>query len=95
MRIRIRDSVSTSVSSGSTVFSVVPGIGYLSGKAIKWVGMQILNGIVPLEIRRRRWVIRKLVRHMDAIPAGDRATWVLRNERKISRTIENLLELSS
>lgn len=95
-QIRFRNSISsTSVSWSSIASSGVPGIGYLSGKVVKWVGMQILNGIVPLEIYRRRRAIHELVRQMDVIPVADRAAWVVRNERKVSRAIENLLELSS
>jgi hypothetical protein len=49
MRTRLHDSVSlTSGSSSSIASSGVPGIGYLSGKAVKWIGMQILDGFVPL-----------------------------------------------
>jgi hypothetical protein len=96
MRTRLHDSVpSTSGSSSSIASSGVRGIGYLSGKAVKWVGMQILDGFVPLEIRRRRWIIRGLMKRMDVIPFEERAPWIVRNVRKISHAIENLLELSS
>jgi hypothetical protein len=95
MRIRLRNSVSSTSFSWSSITSFgVPGIGYLSGKVIKWAGMQILNGFVPLEIHRQRWVIRGLVKRMDAIPVADLAVWLVKNEWKISHVIENLLELS-
>jgi hypothetical protein len=57
--------------------------------------MQILNAFVPLEIRRRRWLIRKLVKRMDKISTEAGAEWLIKNERKVTHAVENLLELSS
>ena len=46
-RMRLRSSMasssSNSVSSNTTASSGVAGIGYVGGKAVKWVGLQILN----------------------------------------------------
>jgi hypothetical protein len=79
----------------STASSGVPGIGYLSGKAAKWVGIQILNAFVPLEICRRRWVIRRLLKRIEKIPIEECAGWLVREERNITHAVEDLLELSS
>jgi hypothetical protein len=57
--------------------------------------MQILNAFVPLEIRRRRWLIRRLVNRMDNMSTKEGAEWLSKNEQKITRVVENLLELSS
>jgi hypothetical protein len=40
--------------SSSTASSGVPGIGYLSGKAVKWLGLQILSGFATVQIYRRQ-----------------------------------------
>jgi hypothetical protein len=96
MHVRLRDSLSsTSVVSTTTASSGVPGIGYVSGKGVKWLGERILNAFVPLEIRRRRWVIRRLVKRIDKIPVEQCAVWLVKKESKITRAVENLLELSS
>ena len=97
MQTTLRNSLAVSSRSSmsmSTISSEVTGIGYLSGRAIKWVGMQILDGLVPLEIRRRRWAIRKLVKQIANIPDAERAQWLVANETRVNRSLEDLLELS-
>jgi hypothetical protein len=93
MQVRLHDSLS--LTSSSTTSSIVPGIGYLSGKVIKWVGVRMLNALIPLEIRRRRWLIRKLIERINRIPLDEAAAWLVRKERKITLAVDNLLELSS
>jgi hypothetical protein len=96
VQVNLRNSLSsTSVFSTSTASSGVPGIGYISGRAVKWVGMQILDAFVPLEICRRRWVIRRLVKRIKTIPIEECAEWLVRKEPKIMQAVDNLLELSS
>lgn len=92
---RLRDSVISTTSTASTASSGVPGIGYLSGKGIKWVGIQMLNVIVPLEMRRRRQVIRKFIKRMAELPVEKRAIWLIRRARKVTYILEDLLEFSS
>lgn len=98
-RVRLSDSITysaSSVRSTSTGSSGVPGIGYLSGKAVKWLGVRILDLIVePLVISRRRQVIKGLVKQLKMIPSQDRAEWMLKRGRTISRAVEDLLELST
>lgn len=97
MQMRLSSSTassSNSVFSSSTASSGVPGIGHLSGKAVKWVGSQILNSLVPLEIRRRRWVIRQIIKKLGQVPMNDRAEWVVKRGKKINRALDDLLELS-
>lgn len=96
VQVRLRDSVisSTTTSSNSTASSGVPGIGYLSGKGIKWVGIQMLNVILPLEMRRRRRVIRKFIERMVELPVEKRAIWLIKRAPKVTRILEDLLEFS-
>lgn len=61
---------------------------------MKWVGSQILNSLVPLEIRRRRWVIRQIIKKLGQVPMNDRAEWVVKRGKKINRALDDLLELS-
>jgi hypothetical protein len=75
--------------------SGIPGIGYLSGKAVKWVGVRMLDMFVPLEISRRRRVIIGLVKQLEKIPDQDRSRWILKKERSINRAVEDLLELTT
>lgn len=98
MQTTLRDSLAASSRSStsiSTTSSGVTGIGYLSGRAIKWVGMQMLDGLVPLEIRRRRRAIRKLVKQIAKIPEAERGAWLVANEKRVNRSLEDLLELSA
>lgn len=96
MHVRLRNSLSTtSIVSTTTASSGVPGVGYVSGKCVKWLGERILCAFVPLEIRRRRWIIRRLVKRIDKIPVEQCAVWLAKKEGKITRAVENLLELSS
>lgn len=97
-QFRLRESIfpspSASMSSFSSTSSGVAGIGHSSGIAVKWVGLQILNAFDSLEMRRRRWIIQKILKKIEKIPADKRAAWLLKNERKMNRVFEDLLELS-
>lgn len=98
MQVRLRNSVASSSNtafSSSAASSGIPGIGYLSGKVVKWVGLQILEGLNAVEILRRQWVIHRLVKRMGGIPADQRAEWIVKREEKINRKVDDLLELSS
>jgi hypothetical protein len=100
MRNRLRTSIASSSESTSTVSassgsSGVPGIGFLSGKAVKWTGLQILQSLNTLEIHRRRWVIRRLLNRAKKVPVHEFAGWLVKEEKNINRTIEDILELMS
>ena len=98
MRVGLRTSVSASSSSAmssSTASSGVPGIDYLSGKAAKWLGLQILSGFATVQIYRRQWVIHRLAKQMKNMPCERRTEWIVNLERDINRKIDDLLELSS
>jgi hypothetical protein len=96
MQTRRQNATSLSLSTLSTASSgVVPGIGYLSGKAIKGTGNKILNVIEAVAIRRRQHSIKRLATQMEALEPDEWANWLVRNERKLNRAIADLLELSS
>jgi hypothetical protein len=94
MQVRLSSSISSSGALSSTS-SGVPGIGSVSGKAVKWVGLQILKGIGVIKIVRRRWMITRLVREMGKLDADGWEVWLLTKEKKVRRAAEDLLELSS
>lgn len=48
-----------------------------------------------MEIRRRRWVIRRLLKRLQRIALDARGVWLMKKKQKIDRAIEDLLELSS
>jgi hypothetical protein len=76
--------------------SVTPGIGYLSGTAIKWVGEKILDlAITPLAVRRRIWVINRMINRMEKEPIDKFEKRILRKETSLHRLVDDLLELSS
>lgn len=79
----------------STASSGIPGIGYFSGKAVKWVGEQMLDAFILLEIPRRRRIINDLVSQLKNIHVQDRSKWIFERKRKINRAIEDLLELTT
>lgn len=81
--------------SASSLTSVNPGPGYLSGKAIKWVGEKILDALTPLEIRRRMWLIERFVRHLEGQPAETRWKWLVQRKKSVNRLVDDLLELSA
>jgi len=97
MQVRLSSSISSSCSDFtlSSTSSGVPGIGHLSGKGIKWLGLQILKGVGVIEIARRRWVITRLVSEMGKLDANGWENWLLAKEQKVRRAAEDLLELSS
>lgn len=98
IRTNLRGSLTSSHESStsiSTTSSGIPGIGNLSGRAVKWVGMQMLDALVPLEVCRRRRVIRKLVKQIANIPKARRAEWLIVHEKRVNRSLEDLLELSA
>ena len=97
MRVRLHHSLATTSSSAlssSTTSSGVSGIGYFSGKVVKWVGLRLLDGYAFMEIRRRRWVIKRFVKQIEDVSKDERAEWLVKRERKVNRTMDDLLELS-
>jgi len=97
MRVRLHHSLATTSSSAlssSTTSSGVSGIGYVSGKVVKWVGLRLLDGYAFMEIRRRRWVIKRFVKRIEDVSKDERAEWLVKRERKVNRTMDDLLELS-
>jgi hypothetical protein len=80
-------------STGSS--SVVPGIGYLSGNAIEWVGEKILSGIMAIESRRLIWSARRLINKMERVPENERIEWSTMRHNRLNRGLDSLLELSS
>jgi hypothetical protein len=96
MQCRLRESVASSSSSAlSSASSGVPGIGYLSGKGIKWVGLKMLDAFAEVELRRRRRMIPRLVARIGDLPADERTAWMANNQNQIYRSLEDILELSS
>lgn len=95
MQSRLRKSVASLSSYTSLASSGIPGIGYLSGKGVKWVGLKMLDVIAELEIRKRRRLISKLVKRIRNLPADQRIEWMVKNQSQMNRTIEDVLELSS
>lgn len=95
MQSRLRKSVASLSSYTSLASSGIPGIGYLSGKGVKWVGLKMPDVIAELEIRRRRRLISKLVKRIRNLPADQRIEWMVKNQSQMNRTIEDVLELSS
>lgn len=91
----ISSSSSSETSSFSSASSGVAGIGHTSGKFVKWTGIKILNAVGSLEMRRRRWVIRRFLKRIQDISLDDRGVWLMKKKRKVDHAIEDLLELSS
>lgn len=95
-QVRLSSYPATSTRATSSESSGVPGISYLSGKAFKWLGVQILNGVVGrLVVFCRRHIINGLINPLKPAPCQDRAQWLLKRERTVSRVVEDLLELST
>ncbi|KIM79891.1 hypothetical protein PILCRDRAFT_10061 [Piloderma croceum F 1598] len=93
MQCRLRESMASS-SCVSSASSGVPGIGYLSGKGVKWIGLKMLDVIAAVAIRRRRHLIPKLVKRIRNLPADQRTEWMVKNQPQMNRTIQDVLELS-
>jgi hypothetical protein len=85
------DSFSTSFSTSSHH----PGIGYFSGKAIKWIGEKILDIITPIEINRRAWVINRLLKTLEKQSSDSLPDKIFLNKKSIHRLVDDLLELST
>jgi hypothetical protein len=81
--------------SSSSASSGIPGPGYLSGKAIKWIGEKVLEAYASLEIRRRMWVIGRLMKRLEKEPEETRWKWLLQREKSVNRLVDDLLELST
>jgi hypothetical protein len=78
-----------------SVSSGIPGVGYYSGKGIKWVGEKILDCITAFEIRRRIWVIKRTVATLEKSTSTGVVKRLSRNEKQLHRLTDDLLELSS
>lgn len=55
----------------------------------------MLSGIEAVEILRRQWVIRRLVKRIGKLPGDQRTEWLVKREQDINRKVDDLLELSS
>lgn len=67
----------------------------MSGKAIKWIGEKVLEAYASLEIRRRMWVIGRLMKRLEKEPEETRWKWLLQREKSVNRLVDDLLELST
>jgi len=70
----------------------------VSGKVVTWLGQKILDAITPLRIRRRMWVIKRLMERLDSGEGTrrNRQKRLLQKEesRLIYRLVDDLWELS-
>jgi hypothetical protein len=89
-----RRSCSSDGNSFSTS-SHLPGIGYFSGKAIKWIGEKMLDIITPIEINRRAWVINRLLKTLEKQSFDSLPDKVFLKKKSIHRLVNDLLELST
>lgn len=89
----MRNTLSSKTSFVSS--SVIPGVGYVSGKAVYWVGEKILNGVITVECYRRLWVIKRVVKRSEKLPEEARRRWAMKKEKHLSSCLDDLLELSS
>jgi hypothetical protein len=87
-------NTSSSTSTSSYASSGVPGIGHLSGKGIKWVGIQILKGVGVVEMNRRRWVIGRLVKEIGRVDASRSGDWLVDRRKAVNHAVNDILELS-
>jgi hypothetical protein len=59
------------------------------------VGEKILDIVLPLEIRRRVWVIKRFIMRMEKTSDAARLSWLIKREKSVYRVVDDLLELSS
>jgi hypothetical protein len=62
---------------------------------MKWTGYKILDGLTPLEIRRRIWVANRLVKGLEKRSDDSLDDALLRKRKKIDYLLDDLLELST
>jgi hypothetical protein len=85
------DSLSTRESAGS---SGNPGLGYISGLILKRASEKMLGLFMPLEIRRRLWVMGRLIKRMEK-EQDNSSKWLEKRKRALNRLVDDVLELSS
>jgi hypothetical protein len=95
IQIQSRHPTSHSSSTLSTASSGVPGIGYLSGKAVKWTGVNVLKVVGAAETFRRRRFINQLAAEVEALDPDDLANWLVQKEQNLNHAIADILEFSS
>jgi len=89
----MRNTLSSKTSFVSS--SVIPGVGYISGKAIYWTGEKFLSGVIAADCYRRLWVIKRIVKRSEKLPEEARRKWASKREKYLSSCLDDLLELSS
>jgi hypothetical protein len=89
----LRNTLSSASSNDSS--SIQRGIGYYSGKGIYWVGKKMLDVVMPLEICRRVWMMKRFVKSVEQCSLEDRFKESLWKQKKIDRILDDILELSS
>lgn len=74
--------------------SIIPGPGYLMGNFLRWVGKKVVSGFIRIDIRRRLWVIKRLVDDLSGLESGQLPVVLDKQGQKVRRASDDLLELS-
>jgi len=90
-------SIRSSLSSinSSTASSGIPGPGYILGKIIKLTGEKILDALTIVEIRRRVWLDKRVVKQLEKKSSKDIERMFKKKGKAVLRLVDDLLELSS
>jgi hypothetical protein len=59
------------------------------------MGLQMLKGFGAVEVCRRQWIIRRLVKEMGKIGPNSSGEWLVKKEWKMNHAVDDILELSS
>jgi len=90
-------SMRSSLSSNnlSTASSGIPGPGYILGKFIKLTGEKMLDTVTAVEILRRVWLDKRMVKQMEKRSAEDIERTFKKRGKAVLQLVDDLLELSS
>jgi len=55
----------------------------------------MLKGFGAVEVCRRQWIIRRLVKEMGKIGPNSSGEWLVKKEWKMNHAVDDILELSS
>lgn len=64
------------------------------GNFLRWVGKKVVSGFIRIDIRRRLWVIKRLVDDLSGLESGQLPVVLDKQGQKVRRASDDLLELS-
>lgn len=73
---------------------ILPGPGYVYGNFVNFVGKNIISWIIDVDIRRRRWLIKRMIHKLQRADIHGRSRMFAKKLGEVRRASQDILELA-